>query len=51
MEVALVEWRDARQDIFDNTSKVSEENIERWNRLANAEHELMKLARNIKCVK
>jgi hypothetical protein len=44
----LKEWRDARQEIFDNTSKISEENTLRWKRLSDAEHALMKIARELK---
>jgi len=43
----LKEWRDAREDIFKNTSKISEENTERWKRLSEAEHKLMILAREL----
>jgi hypothetical protein len=42
---ALEEWRSARQDIFDNITKISEENVARWKRLANAEQALMNVAR------
>ncbi len=45
LDKILEEWRAARQDIFDNTSKISEENIARWNKLAEAENKLMELAR------
>lgn len=41
---ALEEWRAARQDIFDNATKISEENSARWTRLSNAEHALMRIA-------
>jgi hypothetical protein len=41
----IEEWRAARQDVFDNTTKISEENTERWTRLSNAEHTLMSMAR------
>lgn len=44
------EWRAARQDIFDNTSKISEENTERWSRLSSAEHALMSMARALSAV-
>ena len=42
------EWRAARQDVFDHTSKISEENTERWTRLSIAEHALMSNARAIR---
>jgi hypothetical protein len=41
---AVEEWRAARQDIFDNASRVSEENKERWRRLSDAENALMAIA-------
>lgn len=44
LKEALEEWRAARQDIFNNTSKISDENNERWKRLSNAEHKLMEIA-------
>lgn len=48
LELIIKEWRDAREDIFNNTSKISEENTSRWKRLSDAEHDLMQLARNLK---
>lgn len=47
MKEALTEWRNARQDIFNNTSKISEENTKRWKRLSDAEFKLMELARKL----
>lgn len=44
---ALLEWRDARQDIFSNISKISDENTERWKRLSEAEFKLMKVANDL----
>lgn len=41
---SLEEWRAARQDIFDNVSRISDENTERWRRLSEAEHRLMAIA-------
>jgi hypothetical protein len=42
--IALIEWRDAREAIF-NTEKAT---TEMWARLSNAEHRLMTLAREMK---
>lgn len=44
MTEALKEWRDAREAIFKNADKATPQ---MWSRLANAEHALMKLAREI----
>ncbi len=40
---ALIEWRDARQAIFDKP--LSEKSPELWQRLSVAEHKLMDVAR------
>lgn len=48
LKEALEEWRAARQDIFDNISKISEENIQRWKRLSEAEDKLMKITNKLK---
>ena len=48
--VELEDWRAARQDIFDNTSSISEENTGRWIRLSKAEHALMQRANQLKSV-
>lgn len=45
IESALIEWRDARQAIFDKP--LSEKSKEDWNRLSIAEHRLMEMARSI----
>jgi hypothetical protein len=46
--IALVEWRDARQAIFEYPmDKPSDETRARWTRLGHAEHALMAIARQI----
>lgn len=47
LEKALKEWRDARQAIFDLAGGELP-NERRWQRLANAEHALMKQAMELK---
>lgn len=40
LKLALIEWRNARQDIFD---RKAHEGSQLWNRLAEAEHNLHRL--------
>lgn len=44
---ALIEWRDARHAIFDAQFDISDASKARWNRLAQAEHDLMTIAREL----
>ena len=46
MEEALIEWRDARQAIFD-TPVDAKTSPAMWTRLGHAEHRLMELARKL----
>lgn len=46
--LALVEWHDARQAIFDYTDHASSPNPELWSRLGNAEQDLMEIAKELK---
>ncbi len=48
LETALVEWRDARQHIFDNQHLTSVDHKPAWDRLANAETALMAVARTVR---
>lgn len=45
LETALREWRDARQTFFDKSGQFISK--AEYSRLANAEHALMKLAREL----
>ena len=47
LRAALIEWRAARQHIFDNQHIQGVNHGPAWDRLAKAEHALMSIARTI----
>lgn len=47
LESLVIEWRDARQAVFDHPAEISEAAKARWTRLGSAESALMAHARTI----